>query len=225
MTQNGDSAAALPDAAPTDGGTSASVDESRMSFVEHLRELRKRLFYCVVLVFVATIGAFALLVVALAGPTWGEKTELLPRRGLDVVFAIDVSTSMRARDVRPDRLERAKAEVGVVLDRLRQHRVGLVAFAGSAFVQCPMTSDVEATRSFLRALSPDIVPQGGTALGEGMLRLHPEANGVFIAILSFELDRETALLAKSFAHATYWRDGDGDPLEPDEGWMFRLFGP
>jgi len=117
----------------------------------------------------ATIAAFALLVVALAGPTWGEKTELLPRRGLDVVFAIDVSTSMRARDVRPDRLERAKAEVGAVLDRLRQHRVGLVAFAGSAFVQCPMTSDVEAMRSFLRALSPDIVPQGGTALGEGML--------------------------------------------------------
>lgn len=117
----------------------------------------------------AAILAFALLVLALAGPKWGARTEMLPRRGLDVVFALDVSTSMRARDVRPDRLERAKAEIGVLLDRLREHRVGLVAFAGSAFVQCPLTTDVEASRAFLRALSPEAIPQGGTALAEGLL--------------------------------------------------------
>jgi Ca-activated chloride channel family protein len=117
----------------------------------------------------AAITAYALLVVALAGPKWGERTEILPRRGLDVVFALDVSASMRARDVRPDRLERAKAEVSVMLDRLGEHRVGLVAFAGSAFVQCPLTTDAEAVRAFLRGLSPDAVPQGGTELFEGMM--------------------------------------------------------
>lgn len=116
----------------------------------------------------AAIVAFVALVVALARPQWGERTELLPRRGLDLVFAIDVSKSMRARDVSPDRLERTKAEIGAALDELGENRVGLVAFAGTAFVQCPLTTDVEAVRLFLRGLDPAVVPQGGTALALGM---------------------------------------------------------
>lgn len=114
------------------------------------------------------VFAYAFFVVALAGPTLGEKTELLPRRGLDVVFALDVSSSMRARDVLPDRLERAKAEIGLLLDHLGENRVALVVFAGTAFVQCPLTTDVEAARAFLRAAAPDTVPQGGTDLGAGL---------------------------------------------------------
>lgn len=112
--------------------------------------------------------ALALVVVAAAGPQWGSSTVLLPHKGLDVLFVLDVSRSMRARDVLPDRLERAKAEIGAFLPRLADHRVGVVAFAGTAFVQCPLTTDAEAVRLFLRGLVPESVPQGGTALAAGL---------------------------------------------------------
>jgi Ca-activated chloride channel family protein len=117
---------------------------------------------------VLALAAVAVGVVAAAGPQFGERTVLLPRRGLDVLFVVDVSRSMRARDVLPDRLERVKAEIEALLPRLGEHRLGLVAFAGSAFVQCPLTSDPEALRLFLRALAPETVPQGGTALRAGL---------------------------------------------------------
>lgn len=129
------------------------------------------------------ILAFALVVVAAAGPQWGSSTVLLPHKGLDVLFVLDVSRSMRARDVLPDRLERAKAEIGAFLPRLADHRVGVVAFAGTAFVQCPLTTDAEAVRLFLRGLAPESVPQGGTALAAGLevalnaLRAEAEAQG------------------------------------------------
>jgi len=108
-------------------------------------------------------------VVALAGPQFGERTELLPQRGLDILFAVDVSRSMRARDVLPDRLERVKAEIDLALPQFGKNRIGLIGFAGSAFVQCPLTTDVEAARSFLRALDPNVAPQGGTDLNAGLL--------------------------------------------------------
>ncbi|MFZ9887244.1 MAG: vWA domain-containing protein, partial [Myxococcota bacterium] len=118
------------------------------------------------------IAGMVCLIVGLAAPRYGERTELLPHRGLDVVFAIDVSASMRARDVRPDRLTRTKAELSLLLDNLRQNRVGVVAFAGTAFVQCPLTTDLEAVRLFLNALDPAVVPQGGTDLAAGLLTAH-----------------------------------------------------
>lgn len=114
------------------------------------------------------LASFVFVVLAAAGPQFGDKIELLPSRGLDVLFVIDVSRSMRARDVLPDRLERAKAEISAVLPRLADHRVGIVAFAGTAFVQCPLTTDIEAVRLFLGDLRPESVPQGGTALGAGL---------------------------------------------------------
>lgn len=114
------------------------------------------------------ILATIFLVFGLAGPQWGGETEVLPRRGLDVVFAVDVSKSMRARDVAPDRLERAKAEIDYFIKDLGDNRVGLVAFSGAAFVQCPLTNDIEAVRTFVRGLTPEMIPQGGTMLSEGL---------------------------------------------------------
>lgn len=116
------------------------------------------------LALVAVLG----LVVAAAVPLSPRAPRLLPRRGLDVLFVVDVSRSMRARDVRPDRLERARAEISAALDGLAEHRVGIVAFAGTAFVQCPLTTDMEAVRLFLRDLSPESVPQGGSVLFAGL---------------------------------------------------------
>jgi Ca-activated chloride channel family protein len=117
---------------------------------------------------VLAVFAYVVVVTAAAGPQMGGTTTLLPQRGLDILFAFDVSRSMRSRDVQPDRLERAKAELSASLGRFADHRVGLVAFAGTAFVQCPLTTDKEAVRLFLGDLRPEVVPQGGTALGAGL---------------------------------------------------------
>lgn len=110
-----------------------------------------------------------LLFIAAAGPQCGERTEIVKRSGIDLVIALDASTSMLARDVKPSRLERAKAEVSALLDKLKGDRVGLVVFAGDAFVQCPLTTDYSATRLFLRAIDPAAMPQQGTALTNALL--------------------------------------------------------
>jgi Ca-activated chloride channel homolog len=109
-----------------------------------------------------------LLAIAAAGPQCGERTEIVKRRGIDLVVALDASTSMLARDVKPSRLERAKVEVTALLDRLRGDRVGLVVFAGEAFVQCPLTTDYSAAKLFLRAVDPAAMPQQGTAIAEAL---------------------------------------------------------
>lgn len=113
------------------------------------------------------LGLFFLLVAA-AGPQCGERTEVVKRTGIDLVVALDASSSMLARDVRPSRLERARLDVLALLDRLKGDRVGLVVFAGDAFVQCPLTSDYAAARMFLRAVDPAGMPQQGTAIAAAL---------------------------------------------------------
>jgi Ca-activated chloride channel family protein len=110
----------------------------------------------------------SLLFVAAAGPQCGERTEIVKRAGVDLVIALDASTSMLARDVKPSRLERAKVEVSALLDQLKGDRVGLVVFAGEAFVQCPLTTDYGAAKLFLRAVDPHNMPQQGTAIAEAL---------------------------------------------------------
>jgi Ca-activated chloride channel family protein len=106
---------------------------------------------------------------ALAQPQCGTKSELTKRRGIDVVVALDASKSMLARDVQPSRLERAKLELTTLLDELRGDRVGLVAFAGDAFIQSPLTSDYSAVKLFLRAVEPEQMPQGGSNIGDALM--------------------------------------------------------
>ncbi len=106
---------------------------------------------------------------ALAQPQCGSRSELTKRRGIDVVVAIDASKSMLARDVQPSRLERAKLELTTLLDELKGDRVAVVAFAGDAFIQCPLTSDYGAAKMFLRAIDPEAMPQGGTNIGAALL--------------------------------------------------------
>ncbi len=106
---------------------------------------------------------------ALAQPQCGTKSELTKRRGIDVVVVLDASKSMLARDVQPSRLERAKLELTTLLDELKGDRVGLVAFAGDAFVQSPLTSDYSAVKLFLRAVDPEQMPQGGSNIGDALI--------------------------------------------------------
>jgi Ca-activated chloride channel family protein len=107
--------------------------------------------------------------IALGQPQCGNHAELTKRRGIDVVVAIDASKSMLARDVQPSRLERAKLELTTLLDELKGDRVAIVAFAGDAFIQCPLTSDYSAAKMFLRAIDPEAMSQGGTNIGAALL--------------------------------------------------------
>jgi Ca-activated chloride channel family protein len=110
------------------------------------------------------VGAVVCAFLALARPQWGFDWEEVKQRGLDVVVAIDTSRSMLARDVRPDRLTRAKLAALDLLKQTHADRLGLVAFAGTAFLQCPLTLDDEAFRQSVEALDVGIIPQGGTAI-------------------------------------------------------------
>jgi Ca-activated chloride channel family protein len=120
------------------------------------------------------------LALSLARPQWGNKQELIERKGLDVVVAVDVSLSMLAEDIKPDRLSRSKQEIQRFAERLNGDRVALVAFAGDAFLQCPLTSDYGAFRIFLDVLDPTLIDAPGTDLARAMqvgLRAYPKTSG------------------------------------------------
>jgi len=114
------------------------------------------------------LGALFFFILALARPQIGSKIEQVKREGVDVIVAMDVSKSMLARDIAPSRLDKAKHEVENFIDRLRGDRIGLIAFAGDAFVQCPLTLDYGAAKIFLDILSPDLIPTPGTAIGKAI---------------------------------------------------------
>ena len=103
-----------------------------------------------------------MLAVALMGPRFGTKLREVKREGIDLVIALDVSLSMTAEDVAPNRLERSKNEIKKILENLRGDRVGLVIFAGDAFIQCPLTSDYSAVRLFLDVANASMIPTPGT---------------------------------------------------------------
>ena len=103
-----------------------------------------------------------LLVCAAARPRWGTKLETLHAKGFDILVAVDTSESMRAADVSPDRISKARQEVDKFLSLLEGDRVGLIAFAGSAYSYCPLTVDYSAIRLFLNGLEPGVIADSGT---------------------------------------------------------------
>lgn len=136
--------------------------------------------------------AFALLGLALARPQFGSRVETVRREGQDVVVALDVSRSMYAEDVAPNRLERAKIEVGRIIQRLDGDRIGLVAFAGDAFVQSPLTADYGAAMMFLSAMDPTLMSTQGTDLGKAVavavdaLEETPPENRILVVVTDGE---------------------------------------
>ncbi|MBT7866226.1 MAG: VWA domain-containing protein [Opitutales bacterium] len=101
-------------------------------------------------------------IIALARPRWGEVHKEVFKRSREVIIAMDLSKSMLAQDIKPNRLERAKLVVESLLDNLQGESVGLVVFAGTAFLQSPMSPDYQILRGFLKDLNPTFIPQGGT---------------------------------------------------------------
>ena len=115
-----------------------------------------------------SLAGLSLLALSLARPQCGVRTEVTRRYGVDLAVALDVSRSMLARDVGPDRLSRAELEVGALVDRLAGDRIGLVLFAARAVAACPLTTDAAAFHLFLRGAGPDSVPEQGTSIAEAL---------------------------------------------------------
>ena len=112
--------------------------------------------------------AIFFLLFSLARPQLGTRLTLMKREGVDIVIAMDCSFSMMAEDFKPSRLEKAKQEVNGLIARMRGDRVGLVAFAGVAFIQCPLTLDYSAAQMFLDIMDENLIPQPGTAIGDAV---------------------------------------------------------
>lgn len=106
--------------------------------------------------------------VALVNPKIGTKLETIKREGVDVVFAVDVSKSMLAEDIAPNRLEKSKQLVTQIINSLASDRVGIIAYAGSAFPQLPITTDYSAAKMFLQSMNTDMVSSQGTAINEAI---------------------------------------------------------
>lgn len=122
--------------------------------------LQQQLYLIVAVVLLSTI--------ALMNLRMGSGTEKTTRKGLDIVIALDVSKSMLAQDVSPNRLDRAKTFIQQTLRKVSDDRVGLVVFAGKSYLQSPITSDFNAVNMLLESVSPDMIPTQGTVLGEAI---------------------------------------------------------
>ncbi|MCM8797826.1 MAG: VWA domain-containing protein, partial [Candidatus Omnitrophica bacterium] len=114
------------------------------------------------------IAFFSLAVFSLMRPQWGFKWQEIKRKGLDILVAVDVSKSMLAEDIKPNRLERTKLALGDFVKHLKGDRIGLIAFSGSAFVQCPLTVDYNGFLLSVGALDTNIIPKGGTSISSAI---------------------------------------------------------
>ena len=121
-----------------------------------------------ILKFILFSTAFALCVVAVAGLVIPDGTQKVNRKGIDIMFALDVSKSMLAQDIKPDRLERAKQVIAKIINNSPDDRIGLVVFAGRAYLQMPLTIDHAAAKMYLSSASPDDIPTQGTVISQAL---------------------------------------------------------
>jgi len=118
--------------------------------------------------FILLMIAYVFLVIGIANPQIGSKLVEGERKGIDIMIALDVSNSMLAEDIKPNRLEMAKQAISKLLDNLGNDRIGIVIFAGNAYMQLPITTDYSAAKMFLANVDTKIVPTQGTAIGEAI---------------------------------------------------------
>lgn len=159
------------------------------------------------------IIAITLLLVAYARPQWGFRWEEVRRRGLDIIVVLDTSRSMTAPDFRPSRLQHAKWGIRDFVQKLKADRVGLVVFAGSAFLECPLTIDYAAFLMLLEDVYCGIIPKGGTAIEEGLRK----------AMAAFEQDTDSD---KVILLVSDGEDHEGDPLkwiDPMQNQKIRVY--
>lgn len=115
--------------------------------------------------FLLFLIAFGFLIIGIVNPQIGTRLENVKRTGADLMICLDVSNSMRATDLSPNRLEKAKMAISKLIDKLNGDRLGIIIFAGEAYVQLPITTDYAASKLFLESISPEMVPTQGTNIG------------------------------------------------------------
>ncbi|MCK4956911.1 MAG: VWA domain-containing protein [Candidatus Cloacimonetes bacterium] len=168
---------------------------------------------------VLLVTALIFMIIAAARPRWGKEMQIVQKKGIDIVVAIDVSKSMDATDIKPNRIERAKDQISLFIDQLKGDRIAVVAFAGRSFVQCPLTDDYSATHMFLNLLDTETVPSYGTDIGgaiEQSINLFGEENKhkVIIVVSDGEDLEENAIDAAKEAakqNAVIYSLGIGSP--------------
>ncbi|MEK7255498.1 MAG: VWA domain-containing protein [Bacteroidota bacterium] len=130
--------------------------------------------------------ALAFLVIGWANPQWGTKRDKASRKSVDVFIALDISNSMLAQDIAPNRMERAKKFAEDLVEKLKGERLGVILFAGNAYLQMPLTTDYAAAQLFLRSANTELAGTQGTAIGEAIelaRRSFPEDNGSHKALI------------------------------------------
>ena len=118
-----------------------------------------------VIKFILQLIAVAAGIIMLSRPQFGSKIEDVKKQGVEVIIALDVSNSMLAEDIQPDRLTRAKQAISRLVDNLDNDKIGLIVFAGDAYIQIPVTTDYISAKMFLSSINPNMVPKQGTAIG------------------------------------------------------------
>jgi Ca-activated chloride channel family protein len=118
--------------------------------------------------FILFMIALSAAIIIVARPQFGSKLEEIKKEGVEVIIALDVSNSMLAEDIQPDRLTRAKQALTRLIDNLDNDKIGLIVFAGDAYTQIPITTDYISAKMFLSAINPDMVPKQGTAIGSAI---------------------------------------------------------
>jgi len=111
------------------------------------------------------LTALFFIIIAAARPQWGKEMQIVQKKGIDIVVAIDLSKSMDATDIKPNRIDRAKDQISLFIEQLKGDRIAIVAFAGRSFVQVPLTDDYAAAHMFLNLLDTDVVSAYGTDIG------------------------------------------------------------
>jgi Ca-activated chloride channel homolog len=142
------------------------------------------------------VSALTLLILAFANPQVGTKMQEVKQTGIDVYILLDVSRSMQAEDIKPNRLEKAKYQISNLIQKLRGDRIGLIIFSGEAYIQFPLTTDYSAANLFLSAVDFNSVPQPGTAI----------ASAINMAVQSFD----SATTDKAIIIITDGEDHEGD---------------
>ena len=155
--------------------------------------------------FTVLLLALASTIIAIARPQFGSQLKTVKREGIELIIALDVSNSMLAEDIQPNRLERSKRAISQLVDKLSDDKIGLIVFAGEAYTQLPITSDYVSAKLFLNSISPQIVPTQGTAIGAaielGIKSFTPQfvGNKVIIVITDGENHEDDATSAATQA--------------------------
>lgn len=156
--------------------------------------------------FVMWMLALLFIVIGVAGPQFGSKLQQVKKKGVELIIALDVSNSMMAQDIKPSRLEKAKMAIARMVEKLSDDKIGLIVFAGDAYVQLPITTDYSSARLFLSGISTDIVPVQGTAIGSAIdlaarsFTPETDASKAVLVITDGENHQDDAVAAAKRAH-------------------------